>query len=123
MSLEIFTTAHAASEATCVAQSFLAKINDAVFFPLIVFLTALALLMFLWGAFRYLWSANAPASRETGSKHMLYGVIGLLVMTSAFAILSIAANSLDVGGLTRPGETPSGCTGERAPGIFGGGNT
>ena len=88
--------AYAQSAATCVAQGFLDRINTAVLFPLITLLTAIAFLFFLYGGFKFVMGANEPSEREKGRKHMLYGVIGLLVMVSAFAILSIAANTFGV---------------------------
>lgn len=98
-----------ASKATCVAQSFLSKINDAVFYPLIILLLAVAFLVFLYGGFRFVSNANNPSEREVGKKHMIYGVIGILVMVSAYAILSIAANTFD---LPVPGKEGCSDTGE-----------
>jgi len=108
---------HAASEATCVAQGFLDKINDAVFYPLIALLTGVALLVFLWGAFQFIFRADSPGAREAGRDHMIYGVIGLFVMVSALTILTIAANTFNLG---IPDD--SGCSGATAPGQFGDGS-
>jgi hypothetical protein len=83
----------AASEAQVVAQSFLARINDAILFPLITLLMAVALLIFLYGAFEYVRGAQNDGDRETGRTHLLYGTIGMLVMLSALAILTIAAGT------------------------------
>ncbi len=88
--------AFAASEAQAVAQSFLSKINDAILFPLITLMMAVALLIFLYGAFEYVKGAANDASREEGSRHLLYGTIGLLVMLSALAILNIAAGTFEL---------------------------
>ncbi len=85
-----------ASEAACVAQGFLDTLNDVVLFPLITFLLTIALLWFLYGGAKYIFYANNSSERENGRRHMLYGVIGLLVMTSAFTILAIAANSFGI---------------------------
>lgn len=49
--------------------------------------------MFLWGGFQFILNAHNPTARETGKKHMIFGIIGLLVMVSAAAILAIAANT------------------------------
>ncbi len=83
--------AYAASEAQVVAQEFLTKINDAILFPLITLMMAIALLIFLYGAFEYVKGASSEGDRETGKRHLLYGTIGMLVMLSALAILSLAA--------------------------------
>lgn len=89
---------YAATEAQAVAQDFLSKINDAILFPLITLMLALALLIFLYGAFEYVRGAASGESRETGQRHLLYGTIGMLVMISAFAILQIAAATFGLSG-------------------------
>jgi hypothetical protein len=89
--------AYAAShEATCAAQGFLAKINEAVLYPLIMLLMAIAFLIFLWGGFQFIVNSDDPGGREIGRRHMVYGIIGLLVMVSAAGILTIAANTLGI---------------------------
>ena len=89
--------AYASSHHTSVAQGFVAKINDVILFPLITLLLALALLLFLWGAFRFIAGAGDEEARTTGKRHMLFGVIGMLIMVSAFAILQIAAGTFGIG--------------------------
>lgn len=79
-----------------VARSFLAKINDAVLFPLITLLMGVALVVFLFGAFEYVQGADNPEARQKGQRHLLFGIIGLFVMVAAFTILSIAANTFGV---------------------------
>lgn len=90
--------AYAASEAQVVAQGFLNKINDAILFPLITFMMALALLVFLYGAFEYVKGAASDSDRATGQRHLLYGTIGLLVMLSALSLLTIAAGTFNLDG-------------------------
>lgn len=85
--------AFAASEAQVVAQGFLSKIEYVILFPLITLMMAVALLMFLYGAFEYVRGANDASERETGTRHLLYGTIGMLVMLSALAIFTIAAGT------------------------------
>ena len=82
-------TAYAAY--TDAAQSLLIKLQAAILFPLMTLMMGVAILMFLWGAFEFVYNAESDQGRETGRRHMLYGVIGLLVMLSALAILKIAA--------------------------------
>lgn len=89
---------YAATDAQIVAQSFLSKINDVILFPLIALMLAIALLVFFWGAFEYVRGAASGESRETGQRHLLYGIIGMLVMISAFAILTIAAATFGLEG-------------------------
>jgi len=91
-------TAHAqATDAQIAAQCFVNRINEAILFPLITLLMALAFLYFLYGAFEYVKNANNESAREVGRQHLLYGVIGMLVMLSAMALLSIAAGTFGIG--------------------------
>jgi hypothetical protein len=85
--------AYAASQAQIVAQGFLAKINDVILFPLITLMMAIALLVFLYGAFEYVKNAGSESGREQGRRHLLYGIIGMLVMLSALSLLYIAAGT------------------------------
>lgn len=97
--------------AACVAQGFLQLLNQTILYPLITLLLAVAFLWFLYGGALYIFNAAESGERDKGRKHMLYGVIGLLVMTSAFAILAIAANTFGV--------SPTGPECETAPGEGG----
>jgi hypothetical protein len=91
-------TAHAATNAQIAAMCFVDRINGAILFPLITLLSAVAFIVFLWGGFQYIKNADNEQGRQVGSAHMLYGVIGLLVMLSAYAILSIAAGTFGLQG-------------------------
>lgn len=85
-----------ASGHTVAARSILERIEQAILFPLLTFMLSAALLMFLWGAYEFVQSADSDEGRTTGRRHMLYGIIGMLVMLSALAILRIAAGTFGV---------------------------
>ena len=93
--MALFPLAHANNHITT-AQGFLDKINDAILFPLIVLLMGLALLIFLWGAFQYVLKSGSEEGRETGRRHLMWGIIGMLIMLSAYALLEIAAGTFDL---------------------------
>ena len=78
------------------AQSIVTRIENAILFPLITFMLALALLYFLWGAYEFVLHADNESDRTTGKRHMMYGIIGMLVMVSALAILTIAAGTFGI---------------------------
>ncbi len=88
--------AYAAGAHTVAATAMLVKLQNAILFPLMTLMMAVAFFIFLWGAYEYVLGAADQASRTTGRSHMLYGIIGLLVMISAMAILSLAANTFGV---------------------------
>ena len=86
------------------AQGFLARMNDIILYPLIALLLGVALVYFLYGAFEYVRNADSPGGRETGRRHMMWGIVGLFVMTSALAIHTIAANTFPFQGMADPQE-------------------
>lgn len=85
-----------ASSHQAAAQSFVDRLQDVILFPLITLLLALALLLFLWGAFRFVVNADDEEARTTGKRHMLFGIIGMLIMISALSIIRIAAGTFGV---------------------------
>ena len=85
-----------ASGHTAAASGLVNKFNDIILYPLITLLLAIAFLVFVWGAFQYVLNADSDEARSTGRKHMLYGVIGMLVMLSAWSILIIATATFGI---------------------------
>jgi len=80
-------------EATQAAETLLGRINDVILFPLMTLMTSVAIVFFLWGAFQFIAKAGDESARTTGRRHMMYGVIGLFVMLTAFTILNVAAGT------------------------------
>jgi len=78
------------------AKGVLQKIENAILFPLMSLMIAVAVMYFMWGVFKYVSNADNPTEQSEGRKHMLYGIIGFLVMVSAYAILKIAALTFGV---------------------------
>ncbi len=78
------------------AQNMLAKIEGAILFPLMTLMMAVAFFIFLWGAYEFVAGAASEEAQTKGKSHMLYGIIGLLVMISAYGILKIAAGTFGI---------------------------
>lgn len=78
------------------AISLLAKIEEIILFPLMTLMMAVALLVFLYGGFEFIRGAGDESARAKGKVHMLWGIIGLLVMISAYSILQIATGTFEV---------------------------
>lgn len=102
-----------AQQHIAVAQGFLQKINEHVLFPLITLMMAVALLVFLYGGFEYVKNAASDQGRETGRRHLMWGIIGMLVMLSAMAILRIAAGTFELEDTLNTVTTPAST--DRAP--------
>jgi len=79
------------------AGEFVGKLNDIILFPTIALLMAIAFLVFIIGCFEYFRNAASAEGRQKGIKHITFGIIGLVVMVSALAILTIVAETFILG--------------------------
>ena len=84
------------------------------------FLISVAVVVFLWGIVRYIYVGGREEEMKSGSRIMLYGIIGIFVMVSVWGIVTILYNALGFtswnsppvlnnsggGGLCPPGEIP-----------------
>ncbi len=80
------------------ADALVGKIESLIVFPLITLFLAIAVLVFLWGAFNFVTNADDDEARKKGKRHMVFGLLGLLIMISALSILRIAAGTFGVDG-------------------------
>jgi len=77
-------------------MSYLNSAVTNIVYPIIGFVFALALIYFLWGVVKFIWNWGNAADREAGQKHMLWGVIGMAIMLSAFGIMNFIFTSVVV---------------------------
>lgn len=75
-------------------QSLLGKIAAKIIFPFVNFLLVLATLVFLWGVIQYVIAGDSSDKTERAKRQILWGLIGLTVMGSAWAIVNIIQASL-----------------------------
>lgn len=75
-------------------DGLLAKIKVAIVNPLLVLIFAMSAVMFVWGAARYILGAESEEARSTGSKHMLWGIIGMFIIVAIGGIISIIKNTI-----------------------------
>lgn len=73
----------------------IAKLNTAVVNPLITLLFGLAFVAFVWGVFKYIANADNETERRKGGMAMLYGLIGMFIMFSAFGIMNLIKNTIE----------------------------
>lgn len=71
-------------------------INKFVINPIIVFLFILALVYFLYGLLMFIKDSASADGRTTGGNHIMYGLIGMLIMVSVFFILNVLMDTFGV---------------------------
>jgi len=74
-------------------DQFIIKIVEIILNPLIMALFAIATVVFLWGVVVFIKDAESPEKRREGSQKIMYGLIGMFIMVSSFALVNILFNT------------------------------
>ncbi len=64
--------------------------------PAIWLLFALAMYYFVSGLIPFMAKADDPKERQKGRQHIIWGLVGFLIMVSVFGILEMLTNTFDV---------------------------
>ncbi|MEK7157890.1 MAG: hypothetical protein AAB688_02305 [Patescibacteria group bacterium] len=62
--------------------------------PLIYLIFALALLIFLYGVFEFIKNSDDAEERKKGGQHILWGIVGMAIMFSAYGIINFVLNTM-----------------------------
>ena len=94
MNFGIIPIAHAS------VASLVSSIDKVIVNPLIFLLFAVALILFLYGIVKLLLSPDNEEVRKTSKSHIMWGLFGMFIMVSVFAIMNIILNTLGVSNIT-----------------------
>jgi hypothetical protein len=83
-------------QGTMTISQFLDILAETILNPLINLAFAVALVYFLFGVYKYVKYAGSPDKRKEGSKHIIWGLVGLFIMVSVWTILEIALNTFGI---------------------------
>lgn len=75
-------------------EEFMAKVFTAVIQPLLLLLFGFAFIIFIWGIFVYIRDSDDAKGRAEGQRGILWGLLGMAIMTSSFGILNIIQGTL-----------------------------
>lgn len=75
-------------------DALMRKVNQTILNPLIILLFAAALVMFVWGVVEFAAGAGNEEKRSTGRRHILWGLLGMIIMISVFGIMQLIAGTL-----------------------------
>ncbi len=81
-------------------DTVLGKIYVNIVNPAIEFAFIIATVIFLWGVFQYIMNAADKEKRQEGKDHMIWGMVGFLIMFGVYGIITLIANTIGVSGLT-----------------------
>ena len=69
-------------------DAFLSKVTTLIITPAITLLALAALVLFLWGVVEYIRNADNDEARKKGQSHIIWGIIGLVIMFGTTAIIA-----------------------------------
>jgi hypothetical protein len=75
-------------------MAYLSKFVNNIVNPIIYFLFAVALMYFLYGVIIFIVNADDEEARNTGKKHILWGIVGLFIMVSVYGIIGIVLGTV-----------------------------
>jgi len=76
------------------------RIGDYVVNPLIFLMFSVAFLVFIWGLVQFVMNLDNEEARSTGIKHMIWGIIGMVIMLGVNGIKTIIQNTVNtIGGV------------------------
>ncbi len=79
-------------------QKLVFKINENIVNPAIVTLFAVAFVLFVWGIVEYLRKANDATAREVGRRHMLWALVGFVIMLGIYGIINLLITTFNIKG-------------------------
>jgi len=88
--LPVFTFAQATGVN---AQTFFNNVKTNIVNPIITLLAVAAFVVFVWGVVDFIRSADDAEKRATGQQHMIWGIVGLVIIFGANAIIAILKNT------------------------------
>ena len=71
------------------AAKLISNIKVYILNPIIGFMFAVAVVMFIYGIVEYIWSADNEDKVAVGKKHMIWGIVGIFVMVGVYGILNL----------------------------------
>lgn len=75
-------------------ETFIAAVQREIINPLITLIALAAFIVFVWGVVDFIRNGEDVEKRSKGQQHMIWGIIGLVILFGAQAILQIIARTV-----------------------------
>ena len=70
-------------------SNFISRLQTAILDPIITLLALAAFVVFVWGVVEFIAGAGDVEKRKTGQRHIMWGLIGLVIIFGAQAIVGL----------------------------------
>ena len=91
--MSIFSTAYAAVDMTQFGN-VVNPIMSNIVNPIVWLMFAIATIVFVYGVLQMVMKGNDAEARSSGQKSILYGIIGMFIMLSAWGIIYLISNTV-----------------------------
>jgi uncharacterized membrane protein YidH (DUF202 family) len=78
------------------AQTFFTNVKTNIVNPLIELLALAAFVVFVWGVVDFIRGADDAEKRATGQQHMIWGIVGLVIIFGTNAIINILKSTFGI---------------------------
>ena len=73
--------------------NLMTRIVDIIINPALLVLMALAFLLFVYGLVEFLFKLSEGGDNKEGKQHMIWGIVGMLIMISVYGIIGLIDNT------------------------------
>ena len=70
-------------------NAFLTQVENQIIVPIITLLSLIAFVVFIWGVIDYIRTADNDEKRKVGQQHIIWGIVGLVIIFATTAIISL----------------------------------
>lgn len=78
------------------AGNIIGRFVDYIIDPLILIVFSAGFFLFLWGLVNFLWNIDEGGENTAGKQHMIWGIVGMVIMVSVYGIISMIDNTLQL---------------------------
>ena len=75
--------------------TFINNVEQYILNPIIGLMFAVAVVVFIYGVVEFIYGSDNEDRKSAGKNHMIWGVIGMFIMVSAFGIINLITNTVN----------------------------
>ncbi len=77
----------------------LGRIKYELLWPAMTVIFAAGFFLFIWGLVKFLWNVEegSASSSSEGRQHMIWGIVGMLIMVSFWSIIALIDGTFNLG--------------------------
>ena len=90
------------------------RFNEFIVSPAMLLVFSAGFVLFLWGLVVFIANPEEEARRKDGINHIIWGLVGMLIMVSIWGIIALIENTfglspanIDAGSINAPNFTPN----------------